>query len=192
MTPPDDQSPGLLAHVLGALRFDARAYAALAVQRTGLAQGTAVVLLGGLSRGIGSFPDEGWRGVLLGIGVGLGVWLAAALAIWCAGFALERRAPAFRSLLAALGLAASPLLLLALSAWPPAASSVRLIAHAWATLSAVLAVREAERVSTARAALICVIALAVGMLLLVSTGADDALRFEPPWNRPCALPGLGR
>ena len=179
-------SGGLAAHVFGALRFDARAYAAVASRRRGLAEGTAIVLLGGLSRGIGAFPEEGWRGVVLGIGVGVAVWLSAALAIWCTGFALNRRAPAFSSLLAALGLAAAPLLLLALAAWAPAAGAVRMIAHGWATLSAVLAVREGERVSTARAALICVVALGMGLLLLTAAGS-----FAQPWNRPCVLGGPG-
>jgi hypothetical protein len=177
-----DSAPRFRAHVLRALRFDASAYAAVATDRRGLVEGALTVLLAGLARGVGAFPDEGWRGVGLGVAVGVAVWLLATLAIGCVGFALNRRAPAFRSLLAALGLAAAPLVLLALVAWAPIAPAAWLVAHGWATLLAIVAVREVERVSSGRAALICLIALALGIAFLTAIG------FTPPWNRPC-LPG---
>jgi hypothetical protein len=175
------------ALLLGALRFDASAYAAAAQRRSGWAAGAAAVLAGGVARGIGAFPQEGWQGIAMGVAVGVAVWLSAALAIWCAGFALNRRAPRFGSLLASLGLAAAPFLLLAGMAVAPLARAVFLIAHGWATLAAILAVREVEQVSTSRAALICLMALGAGILVLMAIGSAEA-GLTPPWNRPCASP----
>jgi hypothetical protein len=179
-----DRPAGIAALLLGALRFDPRAFASAARERQGRVAGTAAVLLGGIARGVGAFPQEGWQGVAMGLAVGVAVWLGAGLAIWCAGFALNRRAPRFGSLLASLGLAAAPFALLALMAFAPLARAVFLIAHGWATLASIVAVREVERVSTSRAALICVAALCAGIVVLMAIGsaADGA---TPPWNRPC-------
>jgi len=188
--PPDEHSgtarswAGL---VFGALRFEPAAYASATRWRSGWAAGAAAVLLGGVARGVGAFPEEGWQGIAMGVAVGMGIWLAAALAIWCTGFALNRRTPRFGSLLGALGLAAAPFLLLVLMAFAPLARPVFLLSHGWATLASILAVREAEQVSTSRAALICLGALALGIAALMVIGSAGA-SFTPPWNRPCVSP----
>jgi hypothetical protein len=182
-----DNAPHFTAHLLRALCFDASAYSACAAQRWGLVEGAIIVLLGGLARGVGAFPEEGWRGVALGVAAGVAVWLLATLAVWCVGFALNRRAPAFRALLAALGLAAAPFVLLVLVAWSPVAGVAWMVAHGWATVSAILAVREVERVSSARAALICAIALGLGIAFLMIIGFAMGGPIRPPWNRPCLV-----
>jgi hypothetical protein len=174
-----------LLHFFRALRLDSTAYAEVARQRWGVAEGAAVVLLGGLARGIGAFAREAWTGVVGGMAGGVAVWMVAALAIWCVGLTANRRAPAVAGLLAALGLAAAPLVLLVFLAFDSLARIAWLGAHAWATLAAVLAVREVEQVSTARAVLLCAVALAVGLATLAALGAPaDGVQL-PERYLPC-------
>lgn len=158
------------AHLLGALRFDAGAYAAVAAQPRGIGDALIAVFLGAMARGIGVWPSEGWLGVWGGLGVGLLVWTVGALLIWGVTAVILRRGPAFGPLLRALGLAATPLIALAFAGLPAVGRVIWIAAHLAATLAAVLAVREAEHVSTHRAAAICLIAVSAGFVLSSTLG----------------------
>lgn len=141
----------------------------MAADRGALGPALAVVALGGVSRGLGAFGEEGLLGLLGGLSIGLVAWLLAAAAVWWMGVEWLGHASDFPSLLRALGFAAVPLIALAPCALLPAPgrSLAAAALHAWATLAFVAAVRAALGATLLRALWICAAALAIGMLLLV-------------------------
>ena len=158
--------------MLGALRFEPRVYAAVAERPGALYEAAAAVVLAGVARGVGAWPKEGWLGVVGGVVVGVLLWLVAALLIWAVTSVMIRRRPAFAPVLRTLGLAATPMLGLALSGLPLVGRAFWVVSHLMATAAAVLAVREGERVTTRQAASICVIAVFFGLVLSTALGAD--------------------
>lgn len=164
---------GLGSRWIGAARLRGSAFADVQSDPRGLRQALLVVLAGGIGRGLGVAPEEGWLGLIGSPAVGLVVWMVAAVLVW--GIAAEAlaRAPEFSPLLRTLGFAAAPLVGLAVCAAlpPPAARIWWGVVHAWATLAFAIAVREGLGVSMLRALVVCVVALGIALVLLLLAAA---------------------
>lgn len=179
------------ARLWAALLLEDEVFREVAHDPQALGQATAVVVLGGVARGIAMLPDEGGVGLVLGVGTGVVLWLVSALVVRGAGRMVLGRTPALDVLVRTLGFAAAPLVALALVAVLPswAGTATYWLAHAAAVLAATIAVRDACETTAARALLVCVLALAAGfavvliaLLLLFGGEATAALS---------ALPALG-
>lgn len=171
----------LAARMVLAMRLDASVYEEVEEDRSALAQAALVVLLAGLARGVGAFPQEGWIGIAGSPAVGIVIWLVGATMIWGVGVQRFGYSSDYPELLRTLGFAAAPLVWLAVCALPlgAAARAVQALVHAWAILALVVAVREALDVSSTRALVVCltVLAITLGLLFLVGlffVGADLA------------------
>jgi hypothetical protein len=168
-------SPGrsLAARWIGAARLDAGTFAGVVADPGALGQALVVVLAGGISRGVGALAEEGWLGLIGGSALGVGVWLVAAVLVFCIGVQLLGHASGFPELLRTLGFAAAPLVTLALCAALPAPAARFWwgAVHVWATFAFVIAVREALGVSTLRALTVCVAAIGIAFALLFSAAA---------------------
>ena len=163
----------LAARWLGAAALRPSVFAEARSDERALPQALVVVLAAGVGRGIGVAPEEGWLGLVGSPAVGLLVWIVAAVVVW--GIAAEvLGVPCrFSTLLRTLGFAAAPLALLALgAALPPSAARLWAgIVHAWATLALAVAVREGLGVTPLRAAIVCVAALGIALMLLLLAAA---------------------
>jgi len=162
---------GPLARAWGALRLDASVFAEVARDPRALAQAAALVGIGGLARGLGAFPQEGWIGLLGSPVVAVLVWLVGGLLIWGIG-ARMGQAPDLPELLRSLGFAATPFALLPVAALapPPWVAVWWALVHAWGTLALAIAVREAFGIPTGKALVICLVALFSTLALLFVAG----------------------
>jgi hypothetical protein len=135
---------------------------------TALPQAAGVVALAGLARGVGAFGQEGLLGVVGGVAGGFLLWAAAGIVIWLVGVKSFGCDSDLRELLRTLGFASAPLLLLALGLVPVAGLQwpVWILGHGLALAAAVVASRQALEVETGRALWICVLAFALGLVLL--------------------------
>jgi hypothetical protein len=160
------------ARFVAAFRLDPGLYDEIEHDPGAFGQAALLVALGGLSRGIASVDETGIAGLALGLGSGLAIWVAASFVVHVVGVRWFGYSSDFRELLRTLGFAASPLLLLALCALPLGgfAGLLSVAAHAMATLAFFIAVRQALDVDTGRALIVCVLAIAVGLLLLFVIG----------------------
>jgi len=168
----------LWARWRGALCLSPATFAAAARDRRALGQAALTVMLGGLARGLGAFEDEAALGLLSGVSIGILVWVLAAAGVWWIGVEWLGHASELPGLLRALGLAATPLLALALCGLLPQGPAAALGAglHAWAALCFAAAVRAALGVSALRALGIAALALALSLLLL---GSAASFLFDP-------------
>ena len=158
------------------------AYSAVRSDPHALTQAAAVVLLAGLGRGLGVFPEEGWIGVVGGTALGLVMWMIASVLVWAIGVRGLGHGAGFPELLRTLGFAAVPLpgLVVCAALGPPGSRWVWGLFHAWSTLAFALAVRTALGVPTLRALWICAAALAsaLALLLTAATFLLDAVLMD--------------
>jgi hypothetical protein len=155
--------------VLGALRLDAETYAEIAADDAATWQAFAVLAVSIVVASIPGGPDVGriigaggpadplvW-GVALAFGalVGFGI-IAAVLVVWAgllaaiatAGVTGPETRAAFRRLRRALGFASAPYAFAALAAVPTVGGMLWIAVLVWLVAAAVVAIREALRVST--------------------------------------------
>jgi hypothetical protein len=160
------------ARLLGALKLDASVYEEVEHDPSALAQAALVVGLAGLARGIGALAQEGLGGVVAGLAGGFLIWGVCAAVIWLIGVKSFGYTSDFRELLRTLGFAAAPLLWLVIGAVPLelVARVAWPIAHGLAILALVIAARQALDVSTGHALWVCVLAVALGLLVLLLLG----------------------
>jgi hypothetical protein len=164
---------GLGSRWIGAARLRGSAFAEVQSDARGLRQALLVVLAGGIGRGLGVAPEEGWLGMIGSPAVGLVVWMVAAVLVWGIAAEVLVRAPEFSPLLRTLGFAAAPLVGLAICAALPAPAA-RVwwgLVHAWATLAFAVAVREGLGVSALRALVVCLVSLGIALVLLLLAAA---------------------
>ncbi len=161
------------ARWLGAAVLNARVYAEVESDPGALRQALLVVVAGGLGRGIGVLPEEGWVGFVGSPAVALVVWLVATVVVWAIGVELLGYSSSLPELLRTLGFAAAPLVALALCSLLPRAASVAawVVVHLWATCAFGVAVREALDVSPVRALAVCAAALGIAVALLFLSAA---------------------
>lgn len=167
------EARSLAARWLGAAALRAKTFGDVASDPRALGQASIVVLVSGIARGLGAFPDEGWLGLLGGTAVGFAMWILATALVWGIGVHWLEHDSGFSELARALGFAAAPFATLVLYAvLPQPASRVAWgVIHLWATLAFAVAVRQALGVSRLRAVSICVGALAGAFVLLLGVAA---------------------
>jgi hypothetical protein len=165
------------ARFLGALKLDGRAFEAVEGDPHALPQAAAVVVLGGLGRGIGEALGEPgsarfWVELIGSPIVGVIIWLVGATLIWGIGVRRFGYTSDYPELLRTLGFAAAPLVVLVLAALPVGivGSVVWVLAHGWAMLALVVAVRAALDVPLAQALTVCLLALAATLGSLFVAG----------------------
>ncbi len=162
----------IASRVSRALRLDRGVFEEVEEDAGALPEAVVVVILAGLSRGAGVVPSEGWISLVANPIAALLLWSVAGLIIWAVGVGRFEYTSNYRELLRTTAYAASPLLFLATCALVPGppALAINVLAHAWAALALVVAVREALDIATTRAVWVCLIALAVGLGLIVLGG----------------------
>jgi Yip1 domain len=134
--------------IVGAVVLDRRAYAGAADDPLAVPIGALIVLIAGLSQGLGT--GGGRIGLVLGAGMVLVGWPLWATMIQVA----TGQRNTWTRLLRVLGLAHLPAFLSAAAVY---SGSARLVVWAWSLAAAVVGVREALRCGTRKAALVTVL-----------------------------------
>lgn len=160
------------ARFAGAFMFDASVYEEVERDPNALAQAAAVIVLGGLARGIGAFPQDGFAGLVASAVLAPVFWLTASLVVFGIGVRIFELSVEYPRLLRGLGFAAAPLVLLVLGVLPMTGLwvVVQIVAHGLAAIALVIAVRQALGVDTVRAVAVCVFAVAVALALVMVLG----------------------
>jgi hypothetical protein len=173
--------PGSLAwRLAGAIRLAGPAFEDVERDRGAMAQAAGVVVVAGLARGLGEMQAEGLLGLLLSPLLAIVMWLSAGVLIWGVGVKRFHYSADYPELLRTIGFAAAPLFFLALGVLPLGVLHTGLwwLAHGWATLALVVAVREALDVTPARALVVCAVALAVAITTVVVVSLFVVAGFE--------------
>jgi hypothetical protein len=153
------------------LWLDPRLFDEVEEDPRGLLQAVWIVLVAGLSRGGLGLSAEHAPGVVASVAGAIILWLVATGLLTTVGVRWLHGVTDFREMLRTLGFAAVPLWLLApvVLLEGHAHTAVVGLVHLWAIAAAVIAVRQALDVGTARALAACglSLALAIGLLLLL-------------------------
>jgi len=159
---------------VGALLLDGRVFDEVEADPEGLLQAACVVLVAGLARGVFSLSGESGPAFVPSLAGAIVLWLLATGLLASVGVRWLHGTSDFHEMLRTLGFAAMPLWLLAPASFlpDPARLGGELLLHAWAIAAAVVAVRQALDVGTARALLACGLALAAAAGLLVLLGGQ--------------------
>jgi hypothetical protein len=169
---PEARRRHLATRLVAAFRLEPALFDEIEHDPRALGQAILVVTAGGLAQGIARFGETGGLGLLVGIVSALALWLAATAVVYLAGVRWLGGTSGFVELLRTLGFAATPLLLLVLCAIATgvAASLVYAVAHLLAAAGFFVALRQALDMETSRALLVCVAALAAGLIVLFVVG----------------------
>jgi hypothetical protein len=159
----------LLARLIAALRLDLGLYEEVSRDSAANAQALRIVLLAGLSNGLGLVARIGAEGILAGVGAALLGWMlwAGVIGLTARLFGHRREG---RSLLRALGFADSPCVFLFLGALPTVGAAIRFFVVVWLLATTVRAVQSVYTVATRRA----VVITALGFLEYLVLGAASA------------------
>ena len=160
------------ARFLRAMRLDASVFEEVEQDSGALRQAAAVVAIAGLARGIQVLPEQGWVAAGASLLASFAMWFAVTAAVTAIGVRIFHGTSNFGELLRTLGFAAAPLVLLVVCALPLGAFGTALSAltHAIAVGALVLAVRQALDTNTARALIVCIGAVGLGLALLFLLG----------------------
>lgn len=177
MTPADQRS--FARRLLGALRLEASTYEEVEHDADALWQAAAVVALGGVAEGVFLAQSGGWGALVASLIGGFLGWFAASGIVWLIGVRVMGCSSDFAELLRALGFATAPRILLVAGLLPlgPALLILRLVVAALTVAAFVIASRQALDVSTGRAVVVCVVAVAVSILFGVLLAGPRALGF---------------
>ena len=164
-------SPGsrLLTRLIAALRLDLGLYEEVSRDAAANAQAFRIVLLAGLSNGLGLVARIGAEGILAGVGAALLGWVLWAAVIWLTARLFGHRRED-RSLLRAVGFADAPCVFLFLGALPTVGAAIRFLVVVWLLATTVRAVQSVYAVATRRA----VVITALGFLLYLVLGEISA------------------
>jgi Yip1 domain len=154
----------LLGRLVAALRLDLTLYEEVSRDSAATSQAFRVVLLAGMSNGLGLTGRLGIAGILAGLAAALLGWLLWAGVIWLSAALLRNRC-ASRSLLRALGFANAPGVFLILGAVPTIGTMVRAIVVVWLLAATVRAVQAAFAVALRRALVISAIGFVAYLVL---------------------------
>jgi hypothetical protein len=177
MTSPDQRS--FARRLLGALRLEASTYEEVEHDADALWQAAVVVALGGVAEGVLLVQSGGWGAPVVSLIGGFLGWFAASGVVWLVGVRLMGCSSDFAELLRALGFATAPRILLVAGLLPlgPALPILRLAVAALTVGAFVIASRQALDVSTGRAVVVCVLAVAVSILFGMLLAGPRALGF---------------
>ena len=169
-TPPHHS---FLRRVQGALLLEGSIYEEIENDRRAMPWAAAVVVIAGAARGVSAQAPSTMQEVVGSALSGVCMWLVAALLVWGIGVKRTGYTSNYPELLRTIGFAAAPLLLLLLRLIPmgPADQLVWVVAHVWALLSLIVAMREALDVSDSAATLVCLLSLATAAAVVAGVGA---------------------
>jgi len=158
------------------LKLDPRVFDEVEGDPAAVRQAAGVVLVAGVARGVASLASEGGPGLVGSVAGAIVLWLLATSLLAGVGARWVHGTTDFHEMLRTLGFAAAPLWLLAPAFFLQGSAYVvvAVFMHVWAIVAAVIAVRQALDVATARALAACGITLALAIGLLFLLGASMA------------------
>jgi hypothetical protein len=154
----------LVERLIAALRLDLALYIEISADRTTSGQAFLVVLLSGVSNGLGLVPYLGAAGISAGAGAAVLGWFVWTAVVFVIAAPFGRRLPG-RSLLRALGFATAPGVFLIVGTVPALGRFARAAVVMWLVAATVVAVEAAYGMSRRRAVLVSVAAFVVYLLL---------------------------
>ena len=154
----------LTTRLIAALRLDPQLYVDVSCDAAATSQAFRIVLLSGLSNGVGLLGRIGAAGILAGIVAAILGWLLWAAVVGLTGTVFGHRRED-RSLLRVLGFANAPGVFLILGLFPTVAGLVRFLVVVWLLATTVRAVQAVFAVTTRRAVVISVVAFVVYLIL---------------------------
>ncbi|NNL67391.1 MAG: hypothetical protein HKP30_14175 [Myxococcales bacterium] len=162
----------LAARLTAALRLDRRVFLEVSRDPEAFPQAVGMVTLAGFARGIGALPYEGFYGLIGGVLAGYVLWVVCSTVVYMVGVVTFGGRADFPELLRTLGFASAPLFGLVFCAFPIGAGVpvIWWAAHLLALVAFTIAVRESLELPPQRAFLVCVIALALGLVTLLALG----------------------
>jgi hypothetical protein len=160
-----------LNRMLRAARLDASVYEEVEADRGALAQAAAAVVISSVAAGFGVLGRGGLAGgIFSGTLTALAGWTIWAVLIYLIGARLlpePETKSGVAELLRTLGFASSPGIIRVLGIIPGSSDIVFLVATVWMAAATVVAARQAlDYRSTFRAAVVCVIALLVQLVIV--------------------------
>jgi hypothetical protein len=164
MLAPNTDGSALSTRLAAALRLDLQLYLDVSGDAAATSQAFRIVLLSGLSNGIGLLGRLGAAGILAGVVAAILGWLLWAAVIWLTGTLFGQRRED-RSLLRVLGFADAPGVFLILGLVPAVAGAVRFVVVVWLLATTVRAVQAVFAVTTGRAVVIAVVAFVMYLVL---------------------------
>lgn len=155
------------------LKLDPRVFDEVEGDPAALPQAAAIVLVAGVAGGVFDLASGGGPGLVASLAGAIVLWLLATSLLTGVSARWVHGTTDFHEMLRTLGFAAAPLWLLAPGFFlqSRAHAVVAVLLHVWAIAAAVIAVRQALDVGTARALAACGITLAVAIVLLFLLGA---------------------
>lgn len=160
----------LQERILRAAKLDPSIYEEVEADETAMGQATAVVVLSSVAAGIGTIPQGGVIGILIGTLAALLSWYVWAYLTYWIGTKLLPEATTEATagqLLRTLGFASAPGLIRVIGILPGLAELVFLIAAVWMLIAMVIAVRQAlDYTSSIRAVGVCAIGFVVQVAML--------------------------
>ena len=161
----------LIARIVRALMLDYTLYEEVANDRVGLSQAIGIVILVGITSGMGLRPVAGTIGALIGVAVSLLGWaVLSGLTLAAGRWVLRGEPTSLRIVATCLGFADAPALLSLLGVLPNVGVLVRVIVWFWLLAACMVAARAAFRVSAARGAAIGGLGFAAYMLIGLGVG----------------------
>jgi len=154
----------LVERLIAALRLDPVLYTEVSAERAASGQAFLVVLLTGVSNGLGLVPALGAAGISAGAGAGVLGWFVWTAVVFVTAAPFGRRLPG-RSLLRALGFATAPGAFLIIGAVPALGRFARPAVVIWLVAATVVAVEAVYGMSRRRAVLVSVVAFLVYLVL---------------------------
>jgi hypothetical protein len=161
--------PTVVGRVGAALRLDLRLYREVSTDVTSIRQAFLIVLLSGLSTGLGLGRRLGGAAISAGIGAAILGWFLWALVILIVARAFGHHRNG-RSLLRALGFANAPSLLLVLGIIPVLGNVARIVVVLWLVAATAVAVQAVYDVPRRRAAVIALVGFVAYLALGVVSG----------------------
>lgn len=163
----------LLERLSGVFLLDGGVFDDIENDRSALPWAAGIVILAGLARGAGA-PSPSPSIEIIGSGLAAMVmWLVAGLVVWGTGVQRMGYTSNYPELLRTIGFAAVPLMLLVLRVLPIGAAGLPLwvVAHAWAFLALIVAIREALDIDTKRATVVCLLSLGTAVAIVAGLSA---------------------
>ncbi len=154
----------LVVRLIAALWLDLALYTEVSADRIASGQAFLVVLLSGVSNGLGLVPRLGTAGISAGAGAAVLGWFAWTAVVFMIAAPFGRRLPG-RSLLRALGFAAAPGVFLIIGMVPLVGRLVRAGIAIWLLGATVVAIEAVYGMSRRRAVLVSVVAFVVYLVL---------------------------
>ncbi len=158
------QAQPLLQRLVPALCLRVSLYADVSGDPRATGQAFLVVLLSGISNGLGLARQVGAVGISVGVGAGVLGWFLWTLVVYLVATVFVRRRSE-RSLLRALGFATVPGLFLAAGTVPIVGGAVRLVVVIWLVAATAVAVQAVYETSRRRAVVTAVAAFVVYLMI---------------------------